>query len=562
MAVRTRGFVPHYRWGVPLEPGKTVALGRLDLKPGASLLARVESEDGALPAGRTIARLLPLQAPGAGAAAAGQLQGTAAEAAVRADGFVQLVDLRPGTYLLEVSHPGFAPARVRLIEINAGQETRVAEPVVLRRPLRIELALRPAKDWLDRPWRVELRRFSEATGAPEPEPAFDAPVGLDGVAVVPGQTPGRYWVQVSDSRGNGMLFERFDVAGPEDARREIAIEVITVEGLLKLGDEPLAGTLAFGGEHGAVSITMESDEEGRFLGVLPHEGVWRVDVRSTSPLLSTHSKVEIRADRMGRAKAEISLPDTKLFGRVVTEAGRPAAGAEVDVSTALSAETVRADEKGEFVFRALPEGPSQVAARAWSKEEGRSTSDWALVALAEGSDIGPTDLRLRRVKPLAGRVESLRGPVAGAVVRLTPLRPLLGFGDRERTSLDGSFSAEVPGATEVVQAVVAAPGLSLKAFEVQAPEGQGQVVLFVTEQSGTLEIEVPFTGRQATERDVRLLVFQNGLPLSWQELRDWALSNGVRDSTEQRFSFPYLVPGTYRACMVPTSAITDWALAG
>ena len=40
----------------------------------------------------------------------------------------------------------------------------------------------------------------------------------------------------------------------------------------------------------------------------------------------------------------------------------PAAGARVEVSTPVFTERVETDEKGEFVFRALPEGPSQLAA--------------------------------------------------------------------------------------------------------------------------------------------------------------------------------------------------------
>jgi hypothetical protein len=560
LAVRPKGFVPHYRWNARLEPGRPFSLGRLALKVGASLTARIETEAGPLPPGRTLARLLPLQAPGPGAATADRLQGTAAEAPAGAEGFVQLTDLRPGAYILEVRHPEYAPARVHPIEILAGQESVLADPVVLHRTLRLELALRPEVDWLDQPWHLQLRRFSEATGVLEPEALFESPVGPDGFVALQGQTPGRYWMKISDSRGNGMHFELFEVTGPGDARRDVEIEVITVEGLLKLGKQPLRGTLAFGGKRGAVSVTMEADEEGRFAGVLPRQGVWRVDVDIASPQISTHMKTEVRAGRHGRAKLEISLPETRLFGRVLTERDLPAAGARVEVSTPVFTERVETDEKGEFVFRALPEGPSQLAARHWTRDEGKSTSDWAFITLTEGGDVGPIDLRLRRVKPLTGRVESLRGPVAGATVRVTPLRPLLGFGATERTSLDGSFSADIPGASELLQVVVAAPGVTLKAFEVQASESR--VVLFVSERSGLLEVEVPWTSEQAAQRDLRLIVFQNGLPLGWQELRDWARANGARDQEDRRFSFPSLASGEYRACLAPQEAIPEWAITG
>jgi hypothetical protein len=560
MAVRVAGFVPHYRWGVRLEPGKALALGRLDLKPGASLAGRVETEDGSLPSNRCVARLAPIQAPGSEAFLAGQLQGTTTETAVGVDGFFQLTDLRPGAYLLEVQQPGFAPARVRPVEIQAGQEARLAEAVVLRKPLSLEFAVQPARDWLKRPWSVRIYRISEATGGLEREPVFNAPVNQEGVAAVPGQTVGQYWVTVFDSRGNGMFSDHIDVAGAADSHHDIEIEIITVQGTLKLGKEPLAGSLAFGGKRGAVSFTMEADEDGHFIGVLPREGFWPVDVKTAEPRIETHTKVEIRADRLGRAKVDVSLPNTRLFGRVLTEDGKPAPDAKVEVSSPLNGEDTRTDEKGEFSFRALPPGPSQLAASRRMPNEAPATSEWTFLTVADDQEAGPIELRLRRVKPFAGRVEALRGPVAGATVRVIPSRPMLGFGEMKRTGLDGSFAAEIPGRSEVLQVVVAPPGMGLKTFEIEATEQK--VVLFVTEERGTLEVEVPFSDEDAAERDLRLTVFQNGLPLGLPELRGWAQAHGVRAVSEGRFAFPALAPGDYRVCVAQRGSIPDWAAAG
>jgi hypothetical protein len=231
----------------------------------------------------------------------------------------------------------------------------------------------------------------------------------------------------------------------------------------------------------------------------------------------------------------------------------------VEINTAVWSERTQSNDKGEFSFLGLPEGAAQLAARASAGGQ-KATTDWSLVTLSDRQEVGPIELRLRRVKSFRGRVEALRGPVAGATVKVTPSRPLLGFGDQERTHLDGSFEVEIPGASEVLHVVVTSPGLALKTFEIPA-SGQ-PVVLFLADQKGTVEVEVPFSDDEAAERDLRLLVFQNGVPLSSSDLSVWAQAQGVRPREGKRFVFPGLAPGNYRACMVARSALPDWALAG
>ena len=558
-AVRVKGFAPHYRWGLQLAAGKTQDLGRLPLKVGASLVGRVETEDGSRPSGLGVARLLPLQAPGPGAAQAKRLQATAAEASVREDGFFQLTDLRPGTYLLEVTSPGYAPARVSPAQVEASLETTVAFPVVLRRPIRLEIVLTPARDWLDRPWQVTLHGTSASTGEVKGKPAYHSPASREGLVTLPDQETGRYWVTVADSLGNRLLSEWFDVSGPGDAHQDLAIEVITVEGTVKLGREPLRATLWFGGERGAVSIKMESNEDGEFVGVLPRAGIWQLAVRSDSPAVASHLRLEVAANQLGKAQVEVSLPDTRVFGRVLSEGGRPVPAASVEINTSVWSEKTQADDQGEFSFLGLPEGAAQLAASASIAGE-KATTDWTFVTLTDRQEVGPIDLRLRRVKTFKGRVESLQGPVAGATVRVIPSRPLLGFGDQERTLLDGSFEVEIPGASDLLHVIVTSPGLGLKTFEI--PASAQPVVLFLAEHKGTVNVEVPFSDDEAAERNLRLLVFQNGVPLSSSDLSAWARAQGVRPHEGKSFVFPSLAPGSYRACMMPRSAVPELAFSG
>ena len=74
---------------------------------------------------------------------------------------------------------------------------------------------------------------------------------------------------------------------------------------------------------------MESDDEGRFHGILPREGPWKIEVQAAEPAFSTSARAEVDAGRSGKATLDIRLPDTRIFGRVVDEQGKPVARADV-----------------------------------------------------------------------------------------------------------------------------------------------------------------------------------------------------------------------------------------
>jgi hypothetical protein len=79
---------------------------------------------------------------------------------------------------------------------------------------------------------------------------------------------------------------------------------------VKLGKDPLTATLWFGGRYGNSAVKMESGRDGKFHGILPHDGSWIVDVTSTDPNFSTRTKVEVESDGQDRLRAEIDLPAT------------------------------------------------------------------------------------------------------------------------------------------------------------------------------------------------------------------------------------------------------------
>jgi hypothetical protein len=130
--------------------GKVGEVGPVELKRGASVAGWVAVEEGAIDAGSCHARLSLLVGSGGNVQLAEKIAQTAMDVRVRKDGFFQFSAVPPGTYSLEVRQKGFAPGTVSPIEVSPRSETSLREPVTLRRPFQIELAISPPIDWLDR----------------------------------------------------------------------------------------------------------------------------------------------------------------------------------------------------------------------------------------------------------------------------------------------------------------------------------------------------------------------------------------------------------------------------
>jgi hypothetical protein len=545
LSIRAEGFVPHNRWAVRLERDKATPLGRLLLKKGASVSGWAQVEKGALDPGNAKARLSPLQAPGADSSLAERVRSAALEVPLDGRGFFQFAGVAPGGYVVEVTQPGFAPARVSPIEVWPGSETALTQPLTLRRPLRIELTISPETDWLGKPWQVEMFRASDLGGSAGS--IYDGAARSDGRLVLEGQTPGTFRIVVSDSLGN-PLYSDFDflIRDAGEAQRAIEIDLVSLRGEVLLGEEPLSATLYFGGRHAALGSRMESDQEGEFHGVLPREGAWFVEVEAMEPAISTHSKVHVQSRGDGTARLTVELPDTRVFGKVVEEGGQPVKASVFAESGQGSVEVTTRDD-GSFEIRGLPSGPVRLSAEARSRK-GRLVSDSTLTVLSEEQQAGPVELRLRKNKLVQGRVQSARGPVPGAVLEVFPLRPALPGGASVRTDLQGSFEARVPEPAETVLAVVSPPGNGLKAFEV--PLDGRLAVLEVSREAGTLEISAGLTEEEARAQALQMIVAQNGLHLPWNLLLHWAQGHGERLRISEGLRIPSLAPGEYRVCLV------------
>jgi Carboxypeptidase regulatory-like domain len=542
LAITAEGFTPQYRWGVEVPAGKTLSLGTVELEKGASVAAWVAVEDGAIEPGKCRARLSPLLAGGTELGRASDLQRTAVEREVRKDGFVQLTGLAPGSYVLEVSQPGYPPAKASPVVVKPGAETFLRDPLILKQSLEISFEISPAVDWLGKPWRARVVR-DDPTVRVSPV-LFDGAANPGGRFTVPGQSPGRFRVSVQDSLGNRLYWDSLDVEGTESAAQRIEIKLIDLEGSLRLGDEPLAATLWFDGRSGAGSIRMESDAEGSFHGVLPREGVWRIEIEAKEPALQTWTRAKVQADRSGRARLTLDLPDARVFGRVVDEKGQPVPDARVGVmAEGVDPILVPTGAEGTFDVRALPEGTAWLAAESKDRVSGRTQ-----VTLVEDRAVGPIELSVRPLKKLTGTVTSSQGPVSGAQV--TILSYPSGAGDGATTDDAGGFSVRVPESASHLVAVVSAPGFALRAA--QASVEGAPLVLPVSEVGGDLEVSLPWGPEESLERGRVLVFFQNGLPLPANIPFQWAYDQGQpREVKGRTFRIPKVAPGEYRVCLVP-----------
>jgi hypothetical protein len=540
LVVHAEGFIPHYRWGVEVPPIRTLPLGTFRLERGGSVAAWVAAEGGAIDPARAVARLALLAACDTDIKANLELDRVAVERAVSRDGFLQITGLAPGNYSLEVRQPGWAPARVPDIRVAPQSETFLPEPLLLMRPIALDFEIVPPLAERGERWRAQVSRRAENS-----RPAalvFDGPVDAEGRFTVPDQSPGWFRVRVLDSQGNRVHSEperQLDAS----TRHRIEVHRIAVEGRLRLGSEPLAGTLWFGGRYGVRRVKMEADKEGRFAGILSADGFWIVDVEAAEPRFRIRTRTEIRPDRSGSAAVTIDLPGTRVFGRVVGQDGQPPSRAFLLIATQGLDQMIEADEVSAFDVRGFPAGLLSLIA----KDDGAAQSDRVVVNAVEGAEIGPIELRLRPVRRINGTVRSQLGPVAGARIVAIANSPAVGGGDA-MTGPEGTFTLELPADIPSATALVRAPGFGTQAFRLVA-DGP-PVSLTVSEAAGEIAIALPRGTLDLQRENLRVALFQNGLEVPVPLLREDASSTIASGRDGVPFlRLANLAPGPYSACI-------------
>lgn len=542
LRLHAQAMVPIYRWGVHVEAGRSVDLGVLALRPGASVIGRVITETGA-PAGSVRVELAPellgtIDNPSTGQ----RLQALSLETRTDDRGFFQFRGVAPGTYATTASSPGMAPARVSPVHVREGLEAEMIDPLVLARPVTLAVDLSPPLDPYGSPWSVQL--FKEVNPGGGSTLAGKGQADREGRWLQKGLAPGRYRIAVLgdlESRWAHQVIEVF----PGDVPVPLEIPVVEIRGRLTLGDSPLAGTLWFGGKSGARRIRFDADEEGEFAGFLPEEGIWPVQlVNESEGLLLALEPVEVRVPRGKRvADIEIQVPDTTLEGEVVDESGRPLPGALIHLTGARkSSEAVTGDE-GKFRIRGISPGSVVVEA-----EEGDRSTGPVLATIHEESESPWLRLVLRSSLEVQGRVVSAAGPVPGAEVMAWPAMGQVAFATSQYavSGPDGGFSLHFPSQTRALTLFVFAPGHAFRMTQVPVEPGR-PLEIPVQDTGGTLVLDLP-RGSESGPPPSPLLV-HGGSFTPLLVLTRWVQMQRAEQTDPGRLVVPNMEIGDYSLCL-------------
>lgn len=560
--LRAPGFASRFFWDLDLASATPHDLGSVVLRPGASVIGRVE-----VPAGFDLAKVRAVLLPAENAAHAlptggsGGDRGLLAEASPDARGHIALEGLPAGSYRLEVRHPALAPYVMPLVRVVDGGQTELAETVVLVEPIPLRLVFDPPFDPHGGDWRARIyRRAGPAT-------RWRVGGGDDLVAVAGllevSAGPGAYEVEVFDSRGVRLASEEIDAAAGGEPHL-LRIRPVFVAGLVTLGDEPVLARVTF---RGPVTVAMDADVDGRFGGYLPRPGEWDVAVHSFEPPIDRRDRsitIEIE-ESQERAFLHLRLPDTTLTGTVVDEEGRSVAGAEVTVTDPLltsSEVTVETDDDGAFEVRGLDEGEVQAQAVV----PGEEASSQPVTARLQEGEVARVRLVLRAHGRLRGRIVGADGDALPGV--WLEAQPFGGSGVLDAPSARpratdpaGRFDLSFPRSTAIVHLSVLAPGRPLT----QAVVELGDVGdLVVGRSSGTLTVDLPGPLTEVVSSDPTQprpgLVDRNGIKLPLTILAQWAGLDGRSwGADDTRLTVPLLAPGRYALCWLSPA---DWLLRG
>lgn len=534
------GFAPVYLWDVEIAPGKDRDLGELRLKRGASVSGWVQTAEGRSPSGECRLKLSLGSASTYDLKVRDQIEKGSLRAQPNAKGFFQIVGVPPGRYELTAIQPGYAETRLSPIDVRPDLESQVIEHLVLARPVTFDITVDPPVEPYGSPWKIELERRADLS---EPSAGYlSGKASQEGIWHVPGIAPGTYQISVRGDQKAIWHTEFVDVQ-PGQPNLRIDLPVLRVEGRLLIGKEPLAATLWLSQKDGR-RLRFDSDNRGRFNGVLPGAGLWSPQVFSEKEKLQIFLEpLEIKPPAgKNRAEIEIRLPDTKLVGQVVDEAGQPVPAAHVyamHMAKPLKQGTDRfeSDAKGEFSVRGLPSGSWLVKA----EEEDRE-SDYLSTSLPEQGESPWLRIVIRKLQTFEGRIVSAAGGVPGAmIVAWPPLNGQNAASSAEAVSgADGSFHVDLPSGTQVLNLAVLPPGYAMRLTALPVSPSQ-PIEIPVESQGGTLILE------RADGRPSPFLV-HGGVYAITHILTNWARMQGVRPTASGRLVLPNVEAGSYSFC--------------
>ncbi len=533
--LKSRGYLPHYLWGLEFKAGAVRSITPFPLVKGAALTGYVR-----VPRGKRPDSVKLTARPEAGDIPyVGESRIKALALAVNANekGFFEFDGIPPGIYVVDAATTDLAsePTRVKIIE---GAEAELASPLVLMTPEPVTVNVTPAVDPTGQQWRARLTSTRGGTvGA--------ARVTEAGVVTFNRILPGEY--RLSILSGDSTWYGDAIKVTPAMPITHVELPVVPIHGSVHLGERPLAASLAFGGLHGSVSVPIRSAADGSYSGFLPHDGEWTVDV--TSEAADIHgTSVEAKVHR--RDTEEAALVDIALSGNVISGSvilnGSPVPNALVHAQSGGSSLHVNADEGGNFRFEGLRTGSLELRA----EHHGGYMSDVVTREIDADSKIGEVVLELKRSPYINGRVISDGGPVPGAIVYAFSLSDPQPVFAPVATAADGSFRIRLAPGAQTAGVVVATMGFALHAASIAVT---GDIVAVpVHQDGGRLILNFPKVPPDPP------VIMHNGVPLFFEILVSWAARQG-QQIRRDRSVITNVEQGAYTVC-TPTSRVGAGAL--
>jgi hypothetical protein len=527
--LRAKTFTPHYKLDLKPKPAETLDLGTVTLRAGASLVAWLDSRTLKSLEKPARARLMRM-VTGESAEVGPRLSQPVAESTFNSRGVVQLTPVPPGSYVLEISSPGFAPARVTEIEVFERAESTLRHPISLGPPVVLKFSVVPPREPSGGAWRVHVSRAEEfSTRMPL---AGKGATDDAGVFQLPSQPTGRFLVRVQDAQGNTFARREYVVTGPADAEHVIEISLSNVRGRVTFGGKPLPATLLFGGGSGTEKITVVANSEGSFEVGLPRRDRWVVDVNASQEDVVVAVEVNVPGENK---PLEIELADTEISGWVTSPDGGRVEGAIVHLRTAAGVVMRRAGPGGTFRFRGVPAGTATVFARDPKTREQSAIVDVPLTANTHKAGL---ELLMDLLRAVKGVVLSDGREVVGALVNGYALIDGRGHEHRAVTGLDGRFAMSVPAAASETVLLVAAAGKTFQAFG--APRADEELRLDLASSGGTLRLHMPAGGS-------RPRLMYNHIAIPFGNVLQWTRAQG-KAITFPDLEVPGMASGSYRFC--------------
>lgn len=557
------GYAPYYTWGVKLTAAKSTDLGENELLRALSVSGRAIQKDGSAPPDSCRATLQPDAVRGQPDSEPDNPPANEKTFTVSLNqqGFFQFIGVMPGRHELTVMCP--AGSGMALLDVQPKGETRIESPVVLE-DLPLDITITPETDPTGQAWQLTL----DATAPHLLRIVDEATVPADGRWKRRGFMTGSYRVIITGSDGAEWLRKDFDLR-PDSGALALHLAWVRVAGRVLLNDQPVRARLMFSNQNGGEPVTINSDDGGRFAGLLPiaagaQDSTWNIEAHVEHPK-TTRRLVGVDVPPVAngsKAWLDLELPPMPIRGTVVSEDSRPQSGAQVTFQSLTSGyqTTVAADEMGSFELADLPPGQYRVAAKS-----SFGSSDPVSLAVVDGLESHLKLILHPNLHIPLYVVDKNQEPIEDATVQvwLPPGVPLtLGHTDR-----NGRYEATLPPGTTEVGLTVGADDYAITlskmpvsstpvANETDPVAHSNTVTLDTNGGSMILNLE-PAEG--TLDRSATLYLVHNGSLVDARTLDGWGSSHAGMNS-DGPVNVDDIEPGDYALCIVnqPSQLMSLW----